>query len=277
MGIAVETLAEGILTISNTAMANAMRTLTISQGVDPRDFTLLAFGGAGPMAAAFLATELDMQEVLIPQHPGAFSAWGMLQTSLQRNLVASFFRDANEVESHELAAVFNRLEEEGEKALLAEGIQSEAVSFRRSADLRYVGQEYSLTISIGDGPQATLALFHQRYKRRYGHANPAAPVEFVNLRVAALGALEKNRPARRRRVTPAKGSNSAAARLGDRQAIFHGESWQTPIYAREHLPTGFEAKGPLVIEERSATTVAPPGWHIMVEDEGSILLRKPKP
>jgi len=268
-------LAEGILTISNAAMADAMRTVTISQGVDPRDFTLLAFGGAGPMAAAFLAMELDMQEVLIPRYPGAFSAWGMLQTDLQRDLVASFFRNASDVESRELAAVFARLEEEGGQALSAEGVQREAISCRRTADLRYVGQEYTINVPLAADLQATLAEFHQRHQRRYGHADPAAPVEFVNLRLAALGALRKRRPAGKAKVQAPH--SPGPARLGERQAVFDGTARPTAIYARERLAAGFAAEGPLVMEERSATTVVPPGWRILVEGDGSLLLRRQTP
>jgi len=140
--------AEGILAISNAAMADAMRTITVSQGVDPRDFTLVAFGGAGPMASVFLAEELDIGEVLIPRFPGTFSAWGMLQTDLRHDFTQSFFRPVDSARQSELEAIFASLESEGKESVLKEGIAENDISYQRSADMRYTGQEYTINVLI---------------------------------------------------------------------------------------------------------------------------------
>lgn len=260
--------AEGILAISNAAMADAMRTITVSQGVDPREFALVAFGGAGPMAAVFLAEELGIGEVVIPKYPGTFSAWGMLQTDLRHDFTQSFFRAADKTQGDDLETVFAALEADGQTAIVAEGIEQSAISFLRSADMRYVGQEYTINVVIeGTDTDATIAAFHAAHDRRYGHSSSDAPVEFVNLRVAAFGALNKYDNAMEKPVddTP---------QLGERDIVFDGKVSATPIVARDRLSRDYSASGPLIIEEQSATTVVPPGWSIAVDELGSVVLTK---
>lgn len=261
--------AEGVLAISNAAMADAMRTITISQGVDPREFALVAFGGAGPMAAAFLAQELDIEEVVIPKFPGTFSAWGMLQTDLRHDFTQGFFRPAGAVDVTEMAQVYAELEADGRNTIVAEGIAESDVSFQRSADMRYVGQEYTINVPLGTEDIAAIqADFHDAYDRRYGHSSPGAPIEFVNLRVAAFGALQKY-----------PGTNVVAATNGDpvvgeRDVVFDGVRHATPIVARDRLGLEYSATGPLIIEEQSATTVVPPNWSVTIDQQGSIVMQK---
>ncbi|HKK23043.1 MAG TPA: hydantoinase/oxoprolinase family protein, partial [Pseudohaliea sp.] len=264
-----ELFAEGILAISNAAMADAMRTITVSEGVDPRDFTLVAFGGAGPMAAAFLAEELDIREVLVPRFPGTFSAWGMLQTDLRRDVTLSFFRAAAGVAGDELEAAFAELEREGHDAVLAEGIDDDKIHCRRSADMRYAGQEYTINIPLAAGMAAgeIASLFHDAHRQRYGHASPAAPIEFVNLRVAAIGEIGKYRG----EDAPAREGDPVA---GEREAVFQGQRHRTAVLLRDRLREGFTFDGPAIIEEQSATTVMPPGWTLTVDAKGNLLLQK---
>jgi len=262
--------AEGILAISNAAMADAMRTITVSQGVDPREFTLVAFGGAGPMAAAALAEELDIQEVLIPRFPGTFSAWGMLQTDLRHDFTQSFFRSAEAVSIEDLNSIYDGLESDGQATIAREGIADKNISFLRSADMRYTGQEYTINVTI---PAATdiatiISDFHSAHDRRYGHSSPGARVEFVNLRVAAFGALTKYSHAN------AYQSAESDPAIGERNVIFDGVRHTTPILARDKFSTTFKALGPVIIEEQSATTVVPPDWEIEVDTQGSILMRR---
>lgn len=268
-GLDAIAFAEGILAISNAAMADAMRTITVSQGVDPREFTLVAFGGAGPMAAAFLARELDIQEVLIPRFPGTFSAWGMLQTDLRHDFTQSYYRPAAGVDIAALNDVFATLETEGRNTIVAEGIPEERISFQRSADMRYLGQEYTINVPVGSLDIATITgAFHRAHDRRYGHASPGAPIEFVNLRVAAFGAIEKYLN---------EGAANAHARdpeIGKREVVFDGTRYTTPILARERLAADFTATGPLIIEEQSATTVVPPNWTVETDTHGSIIMRQ---
>lgn len=269
-GMTPVSFAEGVLSISNAAMADAMRTITVSQGVDPREFTLVAFGGAGPMAAVFLAEELDIREVLVPKFPGTFSAWGMLQTDLRHDFTQSFFRAAEDVTVVNLDDVFSSLEGDGRVAILNEGVKEKQISYVRSADMRYVGQEYTINVVMQSDLSIDSAIesFHVAHHTRYGHSSPGAPVEFVNLRVAAFGALNK---------FGQKASTETDAGdplLGERPAIFSGAEHTTPVLARDRLEVGFSCRGPAIIEEQSATTVVPPGWNVLMEGDGSVLLRR---
>jgi N-methylhydantoinase A len=270
-GLEPTVFAEGILSISNAAMADAMRTITVSQGVDPREFTLVAFGGAGPMAAVFLADELDIGEVLVPRFPGTFSAWGMLQTDLRHDFTRSFFRSAEAAEKIEMAQFFDELEAEGTESVLKEGIAKKDISYQRSADMRYVGQEYTLNVLLPREIDLPAAVndFHDAHKRRYGHSNRAAPVEFVNLRVATFGAVEKF-------VQAAGGSSDKRDTLvlGERQAVFDGKAYATPILSRDSLGSGFEQDGPVIVEEQSATTIVPPHWRLVVDDGDNLILSR---
>lgn len=263
--------AEGILAISNAAMADAMRTITVSQGVDPREFTLVAFGGAGPMAAAFLASELDIQEVLVPRFPGTFSAWGMLQTDLRHDFTQSFFRPVASVDASDMNDVYAGLEEEGRDTIMAEGVAGENISFQRSADMRYLGQEYTINVPVtAAGVTAITEDFHAAHDRRYGHCSPGAPIEFVNLRVAAFGGIGKYSSDAE---TPDAGTSPE---IGEREVVFAGARHATPVLARDRLGADFTAAGPLIIEEQSATTVVPPEWQVKIDKQGSIVLRQEK-
>jgi N-methylhydantoinase A len=268
-GLEPVAFAEGILAISNAAMADAMRTITVSQGVDPREFALVAFGGAGPMAAAFLAQELDIHEVVIPRFPGTFSAWGMLQTDLRHDFTQGFFRLAGAVDTAEMSHVYTQLEADGQSAIVAEGIAENDVSFQRSADMRYVGQEYTINVPVSseDIDEITSA-FHSAYDRRYGHSSPGAPIEFVNLRVAAFGALHKYSSANT--VATEEGDPV----IGERSVVFDGAEHATPIVSRDRLDVEYSAIGPLIVEEQSATTVVPPSWEVSIDRQGSIVMRR---
>ncbi len=263
--------AEGILAISNAAMADAMRTITVSQGVDPREFTLVAFGGAGPMAAAFLAQELDIREVLIPRFPGTFSAWGMLQTDLRHDFTMSFFRAADGVDVDELDAAYKDLEAEGKESVLKEGIAEKDISYQRSADMRYTGQEYTINVAVPStvDMDEVIKNFHEAHQRRYGHSSPGTPIEFVNIRVAAIGTVGKVAASEK-----VQDKQSDDAVLGEREAIFDGKSHKTPVVARDRLGTKDHIDGPVIIEEQSATTVVPPGWKVSVDDKGNVLLKR---
>ncbi len=267
-GVDPVAFAEGILSISNAAMADAMRTITVSQGLDPRDFALVAFGGAGPMAAAFLAEELDIDEIVVPKFPGTFSAWGMLQTDLRHDFTQSFFKPAQAASPEQIDAAFKGLESDGQQAIAAEGVMDDRISFQRSADMRYTGQEYTINVLIDSTDiEELITRFHSAYRRRYGHSSPEAPVEFVNLRVAALGHLERHS------ISESE-PNDTDPRLGEREMIFNGRQVSAPVYARDRLPLNFDGVGPAVVEEQSATTIIPPGWRISVDASDGLILTK---
>jgi len=260
-------LAEGILDVINAKMAQAIRTLTVAQGIEPRDFALVAFGGAGPMHAAFLAEELEIDVVVVPRFPGAFSAWGMLETDLRRDFSRSFYAKAAAADLTALAEIFRLLEAEGRAALADEGVPAHATRVEHSLDMRYEAQEYTLTIAAGD-PLANgfveqiAQRFHEAHHARYGHSNPGAPVELVTARTTLLGELGRAAP---EQIEPGESLHPRG-----REAVFGRRSWDTVVVSRDEL--GEELSGPAVVDEQTATTVVPPGWTLRVGALGTLLL-----
>jgi N-methylhydantoinase A len=268
LGLDDVALAQGMLSIINAKMADAMRTITVAHGIDPREYSLLAFGGAGPMHAVWLAEELDMGEVIVPFSPGTFSASGMLQTDVRHDLAYNFYRLLSEVSPQTLTQAYAELVEEGHAVLCAEGIPPEDMYFEYSSDMRYVGQEYSVSVRIGKEIKLDEIdqAFHEAYRVRYGHATPGAPVEFVTLRAAAWGMMKKKLAG----FHPFEDGRDPI--VDERQVIFQGEPHRTPILRRQWMPVDQVYRGPLVIEEDSATTVLPPGYQCRVDQFGNILI-----
>ena len=270
VGLGVTELAEGMLAIINARMADAMRTITVKQGIDPREYSLVAFGGAGPMHAVWLAEELEIREVIVPWSPGTFSAWGMLQTDMRHDVVQSFYRPVAELDGVDVRAVLDALEEEGATLLEREGIDADERYSARSADMRYVGQEYTVNVPLGReiSLEEIDGAFHDAHRVRYGHSTPGAPVEFVNLRLAALGRIAT---AVGPSAPPATGDD---AQLGTRQVVFAGVEHETPVLLRERLPGRSSFEGPVVIEEQSSTTLVPPGSNASLDEHGNIVITR---
>lgn len=270
LGMEPQALAEGILAISNSKMADAMRTITISEGIDPRDFTLVAFGGAGPMAAASLAHELDIGEVLIPRFPGTFSAWGMLETDVRQDFTSNFYQPFEQADTEELRQCYSDLEKKGLEAMEKEGIEQSDTSYRRSADMRYMGQEFTINVEVHDIEDMRKIAndFHSAHETRYGHSNDKAPVEFVNLRVAVFGKINKFRT-----EIDVPEHQKESAQIGSRNVVFDGQAIESPILDRTKMALDGTWEGPLVIEEQSATTVVPPGWSVHLDRDANILLQ----
>ena len=270
LGMGEIELAEGMLSIINAKMADAIRTITVQRGIDPRDFSLVAFGGAGSMHAVWLARELEVREVIVPWSPGTFSAWGMLQTDIRRDLTASFYRQLAGLDAAEVEATYQRLRAEGVALLHEERVGDDAMYFVESADMRYVGQEYFVNVVVDD-PGALSAIeerFHGAHQTRYGHATPGAPVEFVNLRLAALGRLD-------REVLGFRPSERAGDPVREtREVVFDGSPQRSDVLLRELMPVGSGYPGPLVIEEDSATTVLPPGYSAGIDRLGNIVITR---
>ncbi len=213
VGLSSTELAEGMLAIINARMADAMRTITVEQGIDPREFALVAFGGAGPMHAVWLAEELEIGEVIVPWSPGTFSAWGMLQTDMRHDVVRSFYRRLAGLESSAVSSTFDSLEAEGAELLEAEGIGADDRYFARSADMRYVGQEYTVNLPIG----ATVSLdeIDARLPRRPpSPLRPLHPERPGRVRQSSRRGHGPNRE-RRAEVQPASRRGRSAPRTAD--------------------------------------------------------------
>jgi len=270
VGLGDVAFAEGMLAIVNANMADAMRTITVKQGIDPREYSLVAFGGAGPMHAVWLAEELDIGEVIVPWSPGTFSAWGMLQTDMRHDLTRTYYRAVAESDAGELQRSFSELEQEGLELLAEQNVRDEAAYFTRSADMRYVGQEYSVNVQIGATVDLAVveAAFHEGHYVRYGHSTPGAPVEIVNVRLAALGRIATAAVPYR---APDDGEDAS---LGRRRVVFSSDEHDTQAVLRSRLRPGDGFDGPLIVEDETATTVIPPGHALLVDDFGNLLIAR---
>jgi N-methylhydantoinase A len=273
LGLEATELAEGICDVANAKMAQAIRTLTVEKGIEPRDFALVAFGGAGPMHAVFLARELGIAEVLVPRFPGAFSAWGMLESEVRKDTSRAYFAPLAEVDRDDLAALLAEHEAAGLAGLADEGIEPSAGRVEHALDLRYTGQEYSLTIGLdGAGEpreagfaEGLAARFHDAHRIRFGHANPGAPVEAVVVRSTALGDLG--------RAEPAPLENGAGRPAPERRSVvFDRTIHDAAAIHRDDLGRGAIVDGPAVISEQTATTVVPPGARLRVDAIGTLVV-----
>jgi N-methylhydantoinase A len=263
--------AEGILAIINAKMADALRTMTVQQGIDPRSFALVAFGGAGPMHAIALAEELGITDVIVPWACGAFSAWGMLHTEMRRDLVRSHYRPPMAIDGAELEAVFAELTEEGDALLAADGVPAGQRRFSRQVDMRYTGQEYTITVAAPDDAtdvDALVAQFHDDYTVRYGHSTPGAPVETVAARLTASGVNEWPMAA-----GAPEGPDGAPARTM-RSVVFDGSPWDAAVVHRRAIADAAVVDGPAIVEEPTSTTVVPPGWRVALGPANALVIRR---
>ncbi|MCK2238250.1 MULTISPECIES: hydantoinase/oxoprolinase family protein [unclassified Crossiella] len=269
-------MAEGVCAVANATMAGAIRTITVSRGIEPREFTLVAFGGAGPMHAVFLARELGIGEVVVPRFPGAFSAWGMLQTEIRRDLVEPHFRLDADLDGAAMSARLSAMAGTGLAWLAQEQVPEAARRSTHSADIRYAAQEYTLTVPLlsatePTGPDFLTAIaqrFAQVHQARYGHANPGAPIEFVALRTTVQGDLGRAAPEQLAAATEPLGPQR------QRPVFFDGAWHDTPILHRADLAAGHTLAGPAIVLEDTATTVVPPGFTLSVDSLGSLVVRR---
>jgi N-methylhydantoinase A len=272
LGLDATSLAAGTVAVADAMMADAIRELTVARGIDPREFDLFAFGGAGPLHAAALADELDIGRVIVPFAPGVLSAWGMLQADVRHDVVRACFTTLQGAEPAGIRAELDTLCRRAEQFVTAEGVSARDLRLEGSADLRYAGQEYTITVSLGlafDRPalDALAADFHAAYLERYGHNNPAETVEMVNLRVTGVGL--RGRPDRD--ALPAGSLPPASAWT---LVAVSGDHVSAPVYQRSELPGGAGLSGPAVILEDGCTTFVPPGWTAGVAAAGHLVLER---
>jgi N-methylhydantoinase A len=274
-GLDAVAMAEGVCDVANSKMAQAIRTITVSRGVEPRDSSLVAFGGAGPMHAVFLARELGIAETIVPRFPGAFSAWGMLQTRIRKDLTQPYFSLDADLDGAGMAAVLAGIERDALATLGEEGVPEQDRAVSHAVDIRYEAQEYTLTVPLTDAaePAAVDFLdvvarrFADMHKSRYGHANLGAPIEFVTLRTTAFGDLGRPEPQKWPLAQSPEFSHEV------RQVVFDGEARDTVVVRRDDLLAGHDLSGPAVVVEDTATTVVPPGYELTVDELGSMIIR----
>ena len=277
LGINTRAAAAAVIDIVNHAMAEALKIVSVQRGHDPRDFVLAAFGGAGPLHAVALASELGIVEVVCPPIPGAFSALGLIATDLKRDYVQTLFITANTADPAVLEAAFLALEKKGSAMLDRAGIAPESRRFERAVDARYERQSYELMIPIPPQPIDQITLqkiaeaFHSRHLQAYGHDNRSESVKIVNVRVAAIGMIP---PLIIQDISADVGKDAVKSR---RRLWFHetGEV-DAPIYDRRRMSLGLEITGPAVIESLESTILVPPQWQAKMNADGFVLLTQPQ-
>jgi N-methylhydantoinase A len=260
----VEEFAAGILRVVESEMEKAIRVISIERGHDPRDFTLVAFGGGGPLHACSLARALRIPTVLIPAMPGALSAVGILLADTVRDYSRTVMLPGKAIE--EPGSHFAELEERGRAEFAAEGLEG---AMERTLDLRYARQGYELNVVWDEqSPQAAIEAFHELHRRRYGFCDVARPVEIVNLRLRMIAKGEPYAPARQE---PLPG-DGRSARYAEREVIFEGPPIKTRFYERDKLVAGDLIRGPAMITEYTAATVLPPGDMLRVDGFGNLII-----
>jgi N-methylhydantoinase A len=272
--------ASGIVEIANAHMIGAMRLVSVQRGYDPRDFVLVAFGGAGPLHANALARELGIPTVLVPPSPGIASAVGMLATDIRHEFVATRRLRLDGLAPATLEALFADFVAEGEARLERDGVPLDHRRMLRSADLRYHGQSFELPVTVPPGPLSVADVerlrdeFHAMHERAYGYAAHDDPVELVNVRLAAVGVTPKPR----RAPLPEGGSSAAPAVKGRRDVWFAEAGGIQPsvVLDRGKLLRGNVIDGPAIIEEPDASTLVHPGWTATVDEHANLVLR-PRP
>jgi N-methylhydantoinase A len=271
LGLGVHALAEGIVRIAVARMTASIREISIARGHDPRDFTLVAFGGAGPMHAALIAEELAIPRVLVPRYPGNFSALGLLVSDVKHDDARTrvgLLHDRREA----IDAAFAEMDADAAARLEAEGFAAAARRVDRSLELRYLGQAFELSVPVASGGldlEAITREFHERHLATYGHADPGGDVELVTVRIAARGVVEK--PAPPRHAGPGAGGPAPS---GTRPAWFGGRELRVDVYERDALPATAALAGPAIVEELGATTVLPPGWTARLDTIGGLVLER---
>ena len=265
-----ERAAAGIVEVLAAQVAMSMRSVTIEKGYDPRDFILVAYGGAGPTVACPIARELEIPEICVPRDPGNFCAAGMLLTDLIRSHSLTRISGLDETPADAIREAFRELRERGVGELREQGVPPDSIDTEDFLDMRYPGQSYEVTIPAGDARREELTrLFHETHGRLFGHTADEEAMEIVNYRVRCIGRLPKMTFA----AAPATGGPARAE--SERSALFPGipAPVPTPVYRRTDLAPGFRTAGPAIIEEYSSTTVVYPSFDLSVDAHGNLRLQ----
>ena len=272
LGLSAQEAARGVIRIANNNMVNALRLVSINRGYDPRDFALFAFGGGGALHAVTLARELNIPKVVIPPHSAVFSAWGMLMSDLRRDWVLT---QPTPLTAERMAAV-NRnildLERLATEAFASSGYEAVQLRFERMADMRYEGQEHTVSVPLPVGSldeaacKAILDSFHAQYERQYTYRLDS-PIELVSYHLAAFAPIHQPRPPT---LAPGGGREDEALK-GRRQVDFDEEGlMQAHVYDRARLGAGAQVVGPAIIEESASSAVVPPGLGAHIDDYGNL-------
>ena len=274
LGVDTITAAAGIHRVINARMADQIRLVTIKRGYDPRQFSLVVLGGAGPVHGAALAAEMGMAEVLVPEAPGVLAAFGLLAAAIEHHHARTLQARTDVADLAAVNRCLAELDAAGRARMHEEGVAAADVHVAYTADMRYVGQAYELEVPIAAPVAAErvpdiVAALHAVHERVYGYARTQQTVEFVNFR--AVHTYRLPRPV----VRPSAQAHGRLddARVGERRAYFDGFV-SAAIYERARLPLGARLAGPAIVEQMDTTTVIPPGVTAVVDDAGNLRLRR---
>jgi len=267
-GLGTLVAAQGVLSVVNANMIRAIRLVTVERGYDPREFALMAFGGAGPLHAAALAHEMGIPRVIVPPSPGMTCALGMLQSDIRTDFVRSRRLTGDPQGVEVIRGFFEEMHTEANRVLDSEGIPANLRIFQATVEARYRGQNYELPVALdlashaGDGLVLVERRFHEQHQKKYGHSDPHQPVEFVTYRLTAVGHLPKA-PVRRE----SQSVDGAPSPVGERRVYFESqaEHVSTLLYRREEFRRGHTIRGPAIIEQMDSTTVLLPGQRVEVD------------
>ncbi len=269
------TAARGIIQVANANMVRGIRVVSVERGYDPRDFTLIPYGGAGPLHAVALAKELKIPKVLVPPIPGILSAMGMLISDIRHDFVLTRILPAHTVKPDEMEAIFQELTAKALEMLRKEGVNQKDTLILRYVDVRYVGQSFEIRIKF-EGEKCNEAnfkeliqTFHQDHERRYGHKDLTAPVELVNFRVEGIG---KRKPIELREIPSGRMDPPSTSLKSVRKVYFEETNTflDTKIFEREGLLAGNLIEGPAIVEESNSTTIIHPEMVGRVDPYGAI-------
>ncbi|MGI6090691.1 MAG: hydantoinase/oxoprolinase family protein [Saccharofermentanales bacterium] len=273
LGISCEQAALDIIRVAESNMVNALKLISVRRGYDPREFVMVAHGGGGPMHSAALARDLMAHRVIVPNSAAVFSAWGMLMTDIRHDWIRTHICPLETTPAAEINAIWSELKTKADERMHAEGLGDNEIQYQAVVDMRYQGQEHTVPVMTVDNWEDDTGLglvesFHHRHEHFYTFRLDGTPVEIVNFHLIALGILDKPELAKipvldGEEITP----------IGERKVLYEDGIWRdTPVYFRPDLKAGFSAAGPLLVDEKTATTVVLPGQELMVDEYGNLII-----
>lgn len=274
LGVSVESAAAGIVTLVDSAMAKVLRIVTIERGLDPRDFTLVAFGGGGPLHACALADELGIARIVIPAHPGIFSACGLLDAMLVVNDVRSILSPVDEIDDEAVESAFAACEQRARASLLEQGAQRGTIALRREYDARYRGQSFELTIEYDRSHKVIEQRFHEAHRARYGYHVPGEIVEVVNARSTGHARVSAGHGTSRRGPLDSDRTQRRRSAFEESRVLWlNGAFVDVAVYEREELTTGARLDGPAIVEAYDSTVYIAPAWSLAAGGDVLVLQR----
>lgn len=265
-------LAMGIIKIANSNMLNALKLVSVRKGYDPRDFTMVAIGGGGPMHSQALARELGVQKVIIPSTASVFASWGMLMSDLRHDYSQTMLSVTNEADLNHINDKYDEIIKNAEKTLESEGMNEKDIIVTKSIDMRYLGQEHTVEVPVPfekldvENIKEIVQSFHDSHERLYTYTLPENGTEIVNIKVKVLGKIDKPK------ISEEK-VGEGDKHLGRRSVFFEEEGWiEVDVYAKDYLTVGDKVEGPALVEEKSSSTVINNGDVLMKDKYGNMII-----